>query len=170
MAFKDGMWGVTACLWKSKHVEIHSCHNAWRKGSWYLLVQWGCSGHFEGKKSWRILLQFDKKIFDGQWDEIQGIFQSWRDIFHFILSGIMADTTKIKTKIRNTTTNHQNRHLVITRLLRVAQKSRFGCRCRTTQQNLRSTPTRHACAWKVLLRAESRSSKRHCVVVKKQGF
>jgi hypothetical protein len=31
---------------------------------------------FKGGKKWKILLQNDKNIFDGQWDEIQGIFLS----------------------------------------------------------------------------------------------
>ena len=32
--------------------------------------------HFKGKKRWRVLLQFDRKLFDGELDEIKGIFQS----------------------------------------------------------------------------------------------
>lgn len=44
-------------------------------------------------------------MFDGWWDEIKGIFQSRRDIFHLILIEIKANITKINSKTQNTTTN-----------------------------------------------------------------
>jgi hypothetical protein len=60
-------------------------------------------------------------------------------------------------------------------------KSRFGCRCRTTQQDLRSVAASVSCVlllktsppsklqlW--LLRAALRSCKRHCVVLKNQAL
>jgi hypothetical protein len=37
------------------------------------------------RKRWRMLLQFDMKVFYGQWDEIQGIFQSFEGHFSFYL-------------------------------------------------------------------------------------
>jgi len=45
------------------------------------------------KKRWRMLLQFDMKVFDGQGDEIRGIFRSFEGIYHFILKHIKEDVT-----------------------------------------------------------------------------
>ena len=52
--------------------------------------------------------------------------------------------TKNKYTTRQPTPNAQ---LAVTRSLRVAQKSRFGCSFRKTQCYLRSVPARHSRAW-----------------------
>ena len=51
-----------------------------------LLVYWMGDNTMDiFKKRWRILLKFDRKVSDGQWNEIQGIFQRFEGHFPFHL-------------------------------------------------------------------------------------
>ena len=79
-------------LLRIEHGGTYSCHNAWRIGRWWftgLLYEWGAQWTFWRKeKRWGTPLHWIGKYFDGQWDDIQGIFQFQRDIFSFILNEI----------------------------------------------------------------------------------
>lgn len=64
-----------------------SCHDRWRRGRWWftgLLYAWERNGHFQWNKIWRIICQFEGKIFDRQWDEIHWIFQSFERHFQVL--------------------------------------------------------------------------------------
>jgi hypothetical protein len=81
------MQEVTALL-KSEHRASHTCRNTWSTGRWWftgLLYEWVSNGHCQEKERRSIILQIDRKLFDGQWDEIQGIFHSFERHFLFNL-------------------------------------------------------------------------------------
>ena len=129
----------------------------------------------KGKDEVYLLLQFDRKILMdseikfGAFFRVSTYFSSLL-IFHLILLYISCHIYKKELIPKKKNTKHNNKYqllyLVVTRLLRVAQKSKFGCRCRTTQ----GKPAQCSCVhtsklqlWDLL--SASRSRKRHYMVV-----